>query len=158
MLGLAMGAPAPRVETVAINAAHFGVADNDGDAPSGGEAFADGPAARRATWDGPAVVAAIEAEGIPARLSFHAGTHLCNASLFTCLGLLERRAPAVPCGFLHLPLLPEQVLWMKRNPSATSMPWDQPSMSLDQQVKAATGALSLLAAQSADARSGRADR
>ena len=46
--------------------------------------------------------------GIPARLSSTAGTFLCNATMYTFL----HTGPAgrgVPCGFVHLPYLPEQV-------------------------------------------------
>jgi pyroglutamyl-peptidase len=34
---------------------------------------------------------------------------LCNATLYTLLSLLERRGERVPCGFIHVPYLPEQV-------------------------------------------------
>ncbi|HUG61979.1 MAG TPA: pyroglutamyl-peptidase I [Methylomirabilota bacterium] len=156
-LGLAMGAPTLRVETMAINAAHFGVPDNDGARPEGGASIAEGPAAMRATWDAGAVMAAVEAEGVPARLSFHAGTHLCNLTLYTCLSLLGGRSPRVPCGFLHLPYLPEQIVWMRRraNAAAGGAAWDQPSMALDLQVRAVKAAVSVMARQAlADAPTG----
>lgn len=150
-LGLALGAPVLRVETIGVNAAHFGIADNEGVQPVGGAPFSDGPAARRATWDGEAVVAAIEAEGIPARLSFHAGTHLCNFTLYTYLGALEAAPVTVPCGFLHLPYLPEQIVWMKRQANgpdrAPGTPYDQPSMALETQVRAVRATLAELARQ-----------
>lgn len=151
-LGLALGAPVLRVETLGVNAAHFGIADNEGAQPSGGQAFAaDGPVARRATWDGEAVVAAIEAEGVPARLSFHAGTHLCNLTLYTYLGALEGAPVTVPCGFLHLPYLPEQIVWMKRQANAPERapgtPYDQPSMALETQLRAVRATLAELARQ-----------
>lgn len=150
-LGLAAGAPVPRVEMMAINAADAGTPDNDGAAPAGGRPFASGPAARRATWDGPAVVAAIAAAGLPARLSFHAGGHLCNLTLYTLLGLIGERGEEVPCGFLHLPHLPEEIVWMHGEADAgrRNAPWDLPSMSLQDQVKAVTAALETVAAAAA---------
>ena len=44
---------------------------------------------------------------MPARISV-------NLTLYTYLGALEARGLASPCGFLHLPYLPEQVVWMMR--------------------------------------------
>jgi pyroglutamyl-peptidase len=43
------------------------------------------------------------------RLSTTAGTYLCNATLYTLLSLIERTGRPIPCGFIHLPYLPEQV-------------------------------------------------
>ncbi|MGH6943222.1 MAG: hypothetical protein ACREH6_03245, partial [Geminicoccaceae bacterium] len=50
--------------------------------------------------------------GIPARLSSSAGTYLCNKTLYRFLGAIEQSGKAVPCGFIHLPYLPEQVAGM----------------------------------------------
>ncbi|MEZ5666000.1 MAG: peptidase [Alphaproteobacteria bacterium] len=155
-LGLALGANVVRVEKFAINAAAFGVADNEGARPASGERFAaDGPDGRAATWDAAAVVEAIMAQGIPARASYHAGTHLCNLTLYTYLAALEAAGAAAPCGFLHLPYLPEQIVWMIRRrgdagDSAPTAPLDLPSMSFDMQlaaVRAAAGAIGRQAAQ-----------
>jgi pyroglutamyl-peptidase len=150
-LGLAAGAATVRAETIAVNAAHLAVPDNDGSAPLGGMPLAAGPAARMATWNAAAVVEAVEAEGVPARLSFHAGTHLCNALLYSTLAALENSAQPVPCGFLHLPYLPEQVVWLRRQAAihAAAGAWEQPSMALDLQVRAVRATLGVMAAQAA---------
>jgi pyroglutamyl-peptidase len=144
MMGLASGAPSVRVETMALNVAAFRVADNDGLEVADRPLEEGGPAARRATWDAAAVVAEIEADGVPVRQSFHAGTHLCNAVLYAALGRLESEAAPVPCGFLHLPYLPEQILWMKGRPGAAAASWDQSSMPLEMQRRAARAAISAL--------------
>ncbi len=73
--------------------------------------------------------------GIPARLSSTAGTYLCNQALYGFLGAIERSGKAVPCGFIHLPYLPEQVAgMMARMQTERSVqrrqPTDLPSMSL----------------------------
>jgi pyroglutamyl-peptidase len=149
-MGVALGSPVVRVETTAINVAHFGIADNDGARP-GGEPFdLGGPAARRATWDAARVTAAIIEAGVPARISHHAGTHCCNLALHTCLGALERLGLPSPCGFLHLPYLPEQVVWLMRNragqaATAPGSSLDPPSMSFDLQIMAARAAIRVLA-------------
>mgnify|MGYP001377153539 CR=1 FL=1 len=145
-LGLARGAPVIRVEAMAVNAVTFSVPDNDGVVvPDGTSIDPAGPGGRAATWDAPAVAAAIRAAGIPARVSFHAGTHMCNHALYTLLGRLEADADRVPCGFLHLPCLPEQVAWMM----AQGHREDPPSMSLADQLAAVRAAVATTAAQAA---------
>lgn len=150
-LGLALGAPSVRVEMMSVNAAHFAAPDNEGALPTGGEPIDPaGPAGRAATWDGKAVVEAILAADVPAALSFHAGTHLCNLTLFTFLGALAAAGLKSPCGFLHLPYLPEQVAWMMRRPrkdggTAPLASADAPSMALATQRAAVAAALDALA-------------
>ena len=152
-LGLALGAPVIRAETVGLNMTHFAMSDNEGARPVGGVRFApDGPEARRATWDAAAVVNAIMDAGIPARLSFHAGTHLCNLTLYTYLGALEAAGLAAPCGFLHLPYTPEQVVWLMRNRTeggnhAPGLNFELPSMPLNTQVMAVRAAVTVMARQ-----------
>ncbi len=153
-LGLALGAPTVRIETIAVNAMHFGIPDNEGARPQGGEPIEpDGPPARMASWDADAVVAAILDDGIPAKTSFHAGTHLCNLTLYTYLGVLAARGMASPCGFLHLPYLPEQIVWMMRQQSAhagsaMAASMELPSMALETQIRAVKAALGVMARQS----------
>lgn len=154
-LGLALGAPAVKVEAMALNAAHFIVPDDDGALPVGGRRIEPkGPDARATTWQSGAVVEAILAERVPAALSFHAGTHLCNLTLFNFLGALAAAANAAPCGFLHLPYLPEQVAWLMRRPRndgrrAPLASTELPSMALETQAKAVRAAVAELASQAA---------
>lgn len=163
-LGLALSAPTVRVETIGVNACHFGVPDNEGLRPLGGAAIdPDGPAARRATWDAAAIVEAILDEGVPARLSFQAGTHLCNLTLYSYLGALAAAGLESPCGFLHLPYLPEQVVWMMRHPKAVSSDAFGPnlelaSMDFGAQVRAVKAMLRVVAGQAANAATGPASR
>jgi pyroglutamyl-peptidase len=109
-MGLAGGEPAIRLEQIAINRAHSAAADNDGDAPANRPLDRAGPAARIATLALEPIVAGLRSAGIPARLSFHAGTHCCNLWLYHALGALERAGRQIPCAFIHLPCLPEQAL------------------------------------------------
>jgi pyroglutamyl-peptidase len=151
-IGLAPGAPVMRVEKVAINAADFGVADNEGANPTGERFATGGNEARFATWDAAAVVEEILDAGVPARTSYHAGTHLCNLTLYTSLGALRAAGLDAPCGFLHVPYTPEQVVWMMRQPQNHGAPapgivLDQPSMALETQVLAVKAALRALARQ-----------
>lgn len=109
-LGLAPGEPVLRVETTAINRLDFAVADNEGARPTGGGPIdPDGPAARFATWDAPALARSLRAAGHPTRVSHFAGTHLCNATLYAALGAMAAQGLTGPAGFFHLPYLPHQV-------------------------------------------------
>lgn len=156
-LGLARGAAVIRVEAMAVNAAALTVTDNDGAGADGRPIDPAGPAGRAATWDAAAVAAAIGEAGVPARVSWHAGTHLCNFALYTLAGLLERAGRPVPCGFLHLPFMPEQVIWLMRRHveetgAAVGAALDEPSMSLDTQLAAVRAAVAATARHAAGLR------
>ena len=141
-LGLALGAPVLRLETTAINRTDFGVADNEGARPTdGGPIDADGPPARLATWDAKALAATLLAHDLPAVVSHHAGTHLCNLVLYTGLGAMARAGLPGPVGFFHLPYSPEQVArFLREGPeggdSAPITPRALPSMAMDLQERA----------------------
>jgi pyroglutamyl-peptidase len=47
--------------------------------------------------------------GIPAVVSYHAGTFLCNATMYLTHHWCERQQHAMQVGFVHLPLATEQV-------------------------------------------------
>jgi len=107
--GLATGEDMIRIERFGVNLADFEIADNAGNRHCGRAIEADGPAARAATQPSAEIRAALLAAGIPARLSNSAGSYLCNANLYTALGLSAERRPAPPCGFIHLPYASEQL-------------------------------------------------
>ena len=152
-LGLALGAPVLRYETTAINRVDFGVADNEGARPTdGGPIDADGPAARFATWDAKALARAVLEADIPAMVSHHAGTHLCNLVLYSAVGAMARAGLSGPVGFLHLPHTPTQVArFMRDGPAegdkAPITPRALPSMPLDMQEAALRLTIAELARQ-----------
>lgn len=141
-LGLALGAPVLRLETTAINRLDFGVADNFGARPTGGGPIQpDGPAARMATWNASELVALLRAQGLPAVVSHHAGTHLCNVTLYVSLGAMSEKGLSGQSGFLHLPYLPEQVAQIQNAapPEGDTAPLTErmlPSMALQLQLRA----------------------
>jgi pyroglutamyl-peptidase len=108
-LGLWPGEPAIRLERVGINLADFEIADNEGRLMRDDLVFRDGTHARFTTLPVRAIESALLAARIPARLSTTAGTFLCNACLYSLLEIAERHPSPVPCGFIHVPYLPEQV-------------------------------------------------
>jgi pyroglutamyl-peptidase len=155
LLGLAAGECVLRCETTAINRLDLGVADNHGLRPADGRPIdPSGPAARQASWDAAALTGALCAAGLPARVSHFAGTHLCNAALYTALATMEAEGLTGPCGFLHLPYLPGQVArFMSDAPAGGDLapftPRALPSMALDDQVAALRLILERLSHQTA---------
>lgn len=145
-LGLCPAEPVVRLERIAINLADFPVPDNDGAVPVDQPLDAGGTAARFATLPLRPILDALLGSGIPARLSSTAGTYLCNKALYHFLGAIERSGKAVPCGFIHLPYLPEQVAGMMAQAQAERstlrrQPTNLPSMSLATMSKAVRIAL-----------------
>ncbi len=114
-LGLWPGEPMIRLERIAVNLNDFEIPDNRG-ALHGG-AIAEGvPLALRSTLPVEAIRSRLLDAGIPARLSSSAGNFLCNALMFRALEAVAQQRPETetPCGFIHLPYLPEQVAELLR--------------------------------------------
>ena len=105
-LGQAPGSGNIRLEAIALN---LGSAlEDDPDQPN--VLVPDGPLAYRSplplsTWAGQ-----LRAAGVPARVSFHAGTYLCNALLYYSLHLARERGLRTQAAFIHLPLDPSQIV------------------------------------------------
>lgn len=126
-LGEAGGRTAVSIERVAVNLLDFGIADNNGLVVQDEPIVADGPAAYFATLPVRALQQAVLAAGIPTELSLSAGAFLCNQVMYELLHFLAGQQLAIPAGFVHLPLLPEQ--------AASQKPL-RPSMALEGMVTA----------------------
>lgn len=133
-LGLAQGEASVRIERVGINLADFEIADNDGAVARGRPLEEGGPQARFSTFPVAAIEAALLAAGIPAHSSTTAGAYLCNACLYSLLGLAEGADPGFRGGFIHLPYLPEQVAALMASDRRERR--DAASMGLDTMVRA----------------------
>jgi pyroglutamyl-peptidase len=107
-LGLWPGTPVLRLERIAVNIADFEIPDNVG-LMTRDSVVAGGAEAYLSTLPIHAIHDRLLEAGIPARLSGSAGTFLCNALMYHALRCCAEHAPAAPCGFIHLPYLPEQV-------------------------------------------------
>src|SRR5687767_1704357 len=105
-LGLWPGEPVIRLERLGVNINDFEIPDNEGHMATG-HIQSSGPAARLSTLPNEVIQRRLLQAGIPARLSSTAGNFLCNATLYTVLGITEARS--IKGGFIHLPYLPAQV-------------------------------------------------
>lgn len=124
------GAAVVQPEMVGINWRHFSVPDAAGEVARVSPIVPDGPAAFNATLPCPEMVEALLANGIPAALSFSAGTHLCNQLIYTLGHSTERRGIPLRSGFVHIPQSPENVAQMEGMTPIT------PSMSLETATRA----------------------
>ena len=107
-VGQAGGRSAITVEKVAINLVEARIPDNDGEQPFDTPLREDGDTAYFATLPVKAMVGAITDHGIPAFLSYTAGTYVCNSIMYHALYLAARRFPGVKAGFIHVPYAMEQ--------------------------------------------------
>ena len=105
-VGQAGGRKAITPEVVAINLREATIPDNSGYQPSGTPVAEGAPAAYFSTLPVREMTAAIQAAGIPAALSYSAGTFVCNDLLYTLLHHYD--GTGVRVGFIHVPYLPEQ--------------------------------------------------
>jgi pyroglutamyl-peptidase len=140
-LGQAGGRAELTPERVAINIDDARIADNAGNQPIDRPVLAGAPAAHFSTLPIKAMVAAMREAGLPASVSQTAGTFVCNHVFFGLMHALRRRR-GVRAGFMHLPLLPEQVAAQA----------GQPSLALDAMVLGVRIALGAALATAADLR------
>lgn len=115
-------------EFVGINYANARIPDNEGNRPVG-RLVTDGPDAYFSALPVFSMVEAARAAGVPAAVSYSAGTYCCNEVLYRLLHYLATRHPGVRGGFVHVPYAPEQVC---------SLGEGTPSMSLDLMVRGLT--------------------
>ncbi|MGM0604339.1 MAG: peptidase [Halobacteriota archaeon] len=106
--GLAAGRTAICVERVAVNV-HDAVTtpDNDDRDPTNEPIDPTGPDAHLSTLPVSAIADRLLNDGIPARVSNTAGTHLCNDALYSLAALADAGSTEPPVGFVHVPLTPD---------------------------------------------------
>lgn len=126
-LGLNAGSTHVRIERVAINIKDASRPDNDGEQPVDEPIDPEGPAALFATLPTRRILERLRREGIPASLSYTAGTYLCNYTMYILLRYASQKGYPVKAGFIHLLYTPEMAA-LKPSPPA--------SLSLELQVKA----------------------
>jgi len=111
MLGLAADRHAITPERVALNLADARIPDNDGMQPVDAPLQPHGPTARFALLPVKSIANAIDASGIPSTVSLSAGTYVCNALMYTALGIAEQRVDTggqpLGAGFIHVPATPQ---------------------------------------------------
>ncbi|MDO5423154.1 MAG: pyroglutamyl-peptidase I [Eubacteriales bacterium] len=133
-VGQAGGRAVLTPEFVAINLKDAAVPDNAGVSYDGEPIRADGPAAYFATVPVKAIAAAMKEAGVPAAVSYTAGTYVCNSIMYHLLSTLEQHSPQTKGGFIHIPFSCEQVLG--RSASTPSLPLPLMAKGLEAAAKA----------------------
>jgi len=111
-------------ERVAINWMDAPIPDNAGQQPVDAPIVPGGPVAYWSTLPVKRIVSALREAGIPAAVSYTAGTYVCNHLFYGLMHLLDTQFPGVRGGFIHVPFLPEQ-----------TVDREAPSMSLQEIVR-----------------------
>jgi pyroglutamyl-peptidase len=106
-LGVAASRPAINLERLAVNVDDASIPDNAGHLATGEPIDAEGPVGYRSTLPLDAMKAAVEARGIAVTISNHAGAYICNHVFYSARHALEAAGSTIPCGFIHIPDLPQ---------------------------------------------------
>lgn len=101
------------VEKVGINLQDARIPDNDNEQPIDEMIFEDGETAYFATIPVKKVVQSINEKGIPASVSYTAGTYVCNNIMYAGLYLINKKYPHMRGGFIHVPFITEQAVGKK---------------------------------------------
>lgn len=107
--GVAAGRAQVTPEYVAINHRHARIADNEGFQPCDEPVVAGAPDAYFASAPVYAMVKACCEQGIPAAVSYSAGTYCCNDLFYSVRHYAQRHYPGMLVDFIHVPQCPEQV-------------------------------------------------
>lgn len=118
-LGQAPGACEIRLESVGLNVRTDGCPLIEG-----------APAAYRSTLPLQQWQQQLCDAGIPARVSHHAGTLLCNATLFLTQHLAAQRGVPVAAAFIHIPLTPAQAARSGQSLPSMSTPMAAAALSI----------------------------
>ena len=136
-VGQAGGRAAITPEKVAINLMDGRIPDNAGYQPVDAPIREDGETAYFTSLPVKAMVQRMQDAGIPAAVSYTAGTYVCNYLLYTLLYLIDKKYPNVRGGFIHVPYAMEQVI---------NKPLGTPSMDLCQIARGLETAVEAVAA------------
>ncbi len=133
-IGQAGGRSTITVERVAINLAEARIKDNEGNQPIDKPLEKDGENAYFATIPVKAMVNNIRKHGIPANISYTAGTFVCNAVMYDLLYMVNKKYPEIKGGFIHVPFAPEQVV--DRPDGTASLPVEITAKALEYAIEA----------------------
>ena len=108
LVGQAGGRKGISLEKIAVNMDDYRIPDNEGNQPKNEIIVEDGPAAYFSTLPIEKFLEKLTEENIDAHISYHAGTYVCNHVFYQTMHALSERKKTIPCGFIHVPYIPEQ--------------------------------------------------
>ncbi len=140
-VGQAGGRSGICVEKTAINFQDARIPDNENQQPIDKPVKEDGETAYFASVPVKAMAAEMRKNGIPAFVSYTAGTYVCNELMYTLLYLIDKKYQNIRGGFIHVPFSMEQ---------AVDKPIGTPCMSLESIAKGLECAILALIGHSED--------
>ena len=134
-VGQAGGRSCMTVEKVAINLAEARIPDNDGEQPFDQPIKEDGETAYFASIPVKAMVENMRSHGIPAHISYTAGTYVCNSIMYNVLYMIDKKYNGIRGGFIHVPFEGGQVVNKPNGPPFMSL--EMISKGLEYSIEAA---------------------
>lgn len=116
-VGQAGGRAAVTPEFVGINYCDARIPDNEQNQPLGEPVVAGGENAYFTKLPVKAMVEKMRAAGIPAAVSYTAGTYVCNDVMYRLLHYIHTGQPELAGGFIHVPYAAQQTVNMANTPS-----------------------------------------
>ncbi|MBR1686646.1 MAG: pyroglutamyl-peptidase I [Clostridia bacterium] len=132
-VGQAGGRATITPEMVAINWMDASIPDAKNVLATGEPVSLYGETAFFSTLPVKAIVSALQSAGVPASLSFTAGTYVCNSTMYHLLDLTTELGLGIPAGFVHVPFICEQTVG--RGPNTPSLPLDTLVKGLTEMVR-----------------------
>ena len=120
-VGQAGGRFAVTPEFVAINYRDARIPDNDGVQPVGEAVVSGGENAYFTALPVKRITQRLREEGIPASISYTAGTYVCNDVFYRLLHHIHTRQPELVGGFIHVPYATEQAAKLGGNLPSLSL-------------------------------------
>ena len=108
-VGEAGGRTNVSVERAAINLMDARIPDCDSAQPRDAAILPGGPAAYFSTLPTRRIRDAVLGAGIPAELSYTAGTYVCNSVFFALMDAVSREKKVRAAGFIHLPVWDQDI-------------------------------------------------
>lgn len=105
--GLAAGRATVTPEVIAINRIDARIPDNGGAQPIDAPVVPGGPDGLFSTLPVKAMVVAMREAGVPAALSYSAGTFVCNSTFYALMDMIGRQERPMIGGFIHVPAMPQ---------------------------------------------------
>ncbi|GAB1420936.1 pyroglutamyl-peptidase I [Anaerolineales bacterium] len=108
--GVAAGRSELSLERVALNLNQSEIADNEGERREGSFIREGAALAYHSSSDVQRIKEKLNQQGMPLKVSNHAGTYVCNHVYFCALDEIQEYRPVPPCLFMHIPQVSGQAL------------------------------------------------
>lgn len=110
-IGVSVGIKRVKIEQIGLNYRQIPMAENDGVKGEVEKIDVHKKLSYETSIDAAAFVSALKENGIPAELSYHAGTYVCNHNYYKCLHYIKDKN--IKTLFVHVPVSPKEALRAK---------------------------------------------